>query len=87
MDLVGYRDLKEKEWPGNPSVSTWIYKDGIFVKADKNEDDEDELCGDATIIMGREEEFRRTTRNLAEFVTTAPKIPGLNLIIDDFSKK
>lgn len=82
IDLVGYRDIKE--WPGNPSVSVWNYKNGIFVKASP---DEDELCGDATIVLGREEEFRRTINTLKGFMTTAPKIRGLNLIVDDFRKK
>ena len=36
-----------------------------------------ELCGDGFIILGKEEEHRRTTSSLAEYMTTFPNLGPL----------
>lgn len=72
VDLFGYSGLDLKNWPGNPEVSSYIFKDGVYLPKNKAIS-----CGDGLIILGEEERYRRTTKSLEDYIKNPPKIPGL----------
>jgi len=59
MDLFGYRGLKE--WSGNPDVDLWVIRNGIYVP------DISTTCGESLVVLGKEEEFRKGTKDLDEY--------------------
>ena len=59
IDIFGFGDLTDK-WSGNPDVQSWDFRNGIFTRGART-------CGDALIMLGAEEEHRRTTKNLVDY--------------------
>ena len=72
VDCFGYGGMSE--WPGNPDVDGWLYRSGVLVR------DMPITCGDGLILLGREEEYRRTTSSLREYIENPPR--GLAPIIE-----
>lgn len=66
VDLFGFHDIKE--WPGNPTVSAWTVRNGVFVR------NSEITCGDTLIILGKEESYRRYRSNLEEFLMNPPDV-------------
>ena len=78
MDLFGYHGIKE--WPGNPCIDSFATANGILVPRETTSLDEKEItCGDGSIVIGREEQYRRTTKDLADYMSHFPTIPGLGI--------
>jgi len=65
-DLFGYSGIEE--WPGNPDVPLWVFRNGVLVK-------DLESCGDSLILLGLEEQHRRKCKNLEEYLEKNPKLP------------
>ena len=65
MDIFGFSDVKDN-WPGNPDVINWLWYNGKnrFIKDARDI----ATCGDTLIILGKEEEYRRTTESLDSFM-------------------
>jgi hypothetical protein len=81
IDCFGYSGVPklQKDWPGNSDGEGWVMKDGLYVKK------EDITlagltCEDCDIIKGKEGEYRRTCKNLNEFIRNPPKIQGLEYL-------
>ena len=70
IDLFKYTDTTK--WPKNPDVSTFVFKNGVY-----QPDRKVITCGDTLIMLGAEEQFRRTTKSLDKYIEGCPKIPGL----------
>ncbi|MBI2542631.1 MAG: hypothetical protein HYW24_00375 [Candidatus Aenigmarchaeota archaeon] len=66
-EVFGYGGISE--WPGNPDKYCWIFHDGVYQP-------EKTLiaCGDTDIALGREEEYRRTTRDIRKFMAFIPRL-------------
>jgi len=71
VDFFVYSGLGIK-WEANPEVSSYSTEDGIYFPEKRNI-----VCGDGFIILGEEEKYRRTTKNLSEYIRNPPKIEGL----------
>ncbi len=71
IDLLAFGDITGKPWPGNPDISTYVFKDGIYVT------DKKIICGDMIIAAGREEEHRRTRKNLEDYIKNPPHLGAL----------
>lgn len=71
VDVFRYSDIDE--WPGNPNVESFILKNGIY-----QPDNHEISCGDGTIIIGKEEQYRRKTKDLEDFLKFPPNITGLS---------
>jgi hypothetical protein len=67
IDFVGYRVTGE--WPGNPDISFWTSRSGVF-----DFSGEDVVCGDILIALGKEEEYRRTTKSLEDYISNPPEL-------------
>jgi len=74
IDFFGYSDVQD--WPGNPDVSSWVLRDGVFMHK-KNLTRGDTTCGDSLIMLGEEERYRRTRANLSDYMSNF--IGGLGL--------
>lgn len=66
VDLFGFYDIKE--WPGNPTVSEWVVRNGVFVRSHEL------TCGDTLIVLGKEESYRRFRNSLKEYLMNPPDI-------------
>ncbi|MBI4116142.1 hypothetical protein HY449_00175 [Candidatus Pacearchaeota archaeon] len=66
IDFFGFGDLRGN-WKGNPEVNSWDFRNGIFTKGAIT-------CGDGLIMLGREEEYRRTTHNIQTYMDSSDKI-------------
>ena len=60
INLFNYRNFTN--WPGNPDLFKISIENGIKVKRDKL------TCADAIIILGKEEEKRRKTKSIEEYI-------------------
>jgi len=69
-ELFGYGDINE--WPGNPEVYSWVFKDGVYLPSQRKI-----ACGEATRILGKEEDYRITTKSLKEFMEKPPHLREL----------
>ena len=76
VDFFRYSGLDLNNWPSNPEMDSFVFKDGLYVPG------KPVTCGDGTIILGLEEQFRRKTKNLDEFSRNSPKIPGVELELE-----
>lgn len=65
-DLFAYSDLDPGNWPGNPDVSAWVIRDGVFQRENPI------TCGDTLLVLGIEEEWRRNCKNLREYLSRDP---------------
>jgi len=71
VDCFGYH---VDQWPGNPDVTAWSINNGIYTHADRAL--KELTCGDTLIVLGEEEQYRRTTKSLEDYLSTRPKISG-----------
>ena len=76
IDLFGFGGVNNKTWPGNPDVYSWVVSNGVYVS------EENITCGDSLIVLGKEEEHRRKTRSLEEFISTFPHMGNLEPFLD-----
>jgi hypothetical protein len=60
-----------KSWPGNPDIVYYQFRNGEFAFNPLNL-----TCGDGLRVLGREEDFRRTTGSLDDFLSSTPKFSG-----------
>ena len=74
MDIFVYSDIKNN-WKGNPGISSWVVTNGIW----KNKNPI--TCGEGIILLGREEEYRRTTRNISQYLKHTLDLNILNNIL------
>ncbi len=70
IDLFKY-DNTLSNWPGNPDVSSYRFTNGILKPEEKQI-----TCGDTLMILGLEEQYRRTTDRLSTYIQTPPRIAG-----------
>jgi len=70
IDLFKYTGIRE--WPGNPEVAAYVFKDGIYKPNAR-----DITCGDTLIVLGIEEAHRRKTGNRGDYIRNPPDIEGL----------
>ncbi len=75
LDLFGYKDIAR--WPGNPEVSNWVFKNGVFLST------RNISCGDSLILLGREEHYRRTCANLETYFSRVPPSIPVKLKLDE----
>jgi hypothetical protein len=66
----------------NPGVGMRIFKNGISDVLD-----EEKICGTGTIILGKEEELRRKTKTMVEFLSLWPDLGDLGPIVEDVQKQ
>jgi len=64
----------EGEWPGNPQWFSYVFRNGVCQANDSSG------CGDDLILLSREEEYRRQTKNASEYLSTPPKFSGKKLL-------
>ena len=78
IDFFGYHGLKNN-WKGNPDVYSWVidkkenyrwHNSGISI-----------TCGEGIILLGEEEKFRRTTKNLEEYMSKTLDLNGVNKLL------
>ena len=74
IDVFGFHGLSGK-WPGNPDISNFVFSNGIFKPLEKPTDVT--TCGDTLILLGKEEEYRRTTSGLDVYMNNHPSLDGL----------
>ena len=67
LDIFGYRNIIV--WPGNPDFNAWTFRNGVYVT------DSDLACEDEIILLGYEAQYRRTKRNLNEYLNESPNFP------------
>lgn len=68
VDLFMYSgDYIIRDWPGNPEISYAQFRNGNPVEKPKRLTVEDAL-----IVLGRETEHRRRSKNLEEYLTKSP---------------
>lgn len=60
-DFFGLYDIHPEKWPGNPDVDTWVVRNGVWRRENPT------TCGDALIVLGEEERFRRESKNLEAY--------------------
>ena len=66
IDFFGFGDLRGN-WKGNPEVNSWDFRNGVFTRGAIT-------CGDALIMLGAEERYRRTTPNLQSYMNNPNKV-------------
>lgn len=71
IDIFGFSGLRDN-WLGNPDISNFVMTNGIFKPLEKPTDVT--TCGDTLILLGKEEEYRRTTPNLEFYMNNPPNI-------------
>lgn len=71
LDLFGYNDTRV--WPGNPDVHSYVFRNGEPSLRNPI------TCGDTMIVLGLEEEYRRNTHNLKEYMRTPPRLTRATL--------
>jgi hypothetical protein len=69
IDFFGYSSVSPKE---NPEVHAWVVRDGVTIRTGL--DHSPTTCGDTLIVLGREEEHRRTTKDLNDFMSNPPPL-------------
>lgn len=71
VDLFVYSALSGiMDWPGNPDVDYGQFHSGKFIEKAKGL-----TCGDGLIALGREEQHRRNSRCLEQYLAEAPPFP------------
>ena len=85
IDFFGFSGINE--WPGNPDVSAWVMREGVYVSQERFGDiyvqNRKITCGDTLILLGREEQYRRKTSTLEEYVNIHPRlgIPQIETLV------
>lgn len=72
IDIFKYSDINN--WPGNPDMGAFVLRDGVYVPEKR-----EVTCGDTLIVLGQEEKYRRTTKDLTDYMEHPPEIEGLVL--------
>ncbi|MFA5856704.1 MAG: hypothetical protein WC867_05065 [Candidatus Pacearchaeota archaeon] len=62
-------------WQSNPAVQSFTFKNGVYQPGN-----DFITCGDGLIMLGFEEQERRSTQNITEYFKRVPKKTGLNYI-------
>jgi len=68
IDFFGYNDIGER-WPGNPTVYSWVTRNGIVQPRNRDEHG-DATCGEGLILLGAEEIRRKKTQSLEGYINT-----------------
>jgi hypothetical protein len=76
IDLFKYSDIRK--WPGNPDVSAFVFKNGVYIPKRR-----EITCGDTLIMLGYEERKRRHSENLEKYMENPPHIEGLRILPDE----
>ena len=63
-DIFGFKNIPT--WPGNPEILNYDYRNNTVTPMAFT-------CGDSIIAFGREEEHRRKTKSLEEYLLRPPK--------------
>jgi hypothetical protein len=74
-EVFGYGDITE--WPGNPTVYNWVFRNGVHCP-----DQRQISCGDTLIVLGEEEKQRRHSKDFLDYITKPPKPPA-DLLLKD----
>jgi len=74
MDFFGFEGLK-KNWKANPDVQSWVIKNGVWMH------DNPFTCGEGIILLGKEEELRRKTKNIEEYIKSTVDLDSINKIL------
>ncbi len=75
-EVFGYFEIDP--WPGNPEVNSWVFRDGIYQREERQIS-----CGDTLIVLGREEEARRKAPDLRSYMQNPPDVRDLMKSLDD----
>ena len=81
IDFFGYT-LENKDWDSNPSVFSWVTKNGIIVPEGQVSE---VSCEKGIIVMGFEGIHRLSTRSLDEYLANAPGLPCFKFKEMDFA--
>ena len=73
LDLFGFSGIRDWQ-TSNPDVTAWIFADGIYVSP---QPPNALTCGDALIMLGEEEKYRRTTPDLETYLLGSPHLGPL----------
>jgi hypothetical protein len=86
IDLFGLSDMDQDKWPGNPDVSAWVLENGVYMKRTEITTG-DTTCGDTLIMLGREEEHRRSLRCLDAYKNMWPHLgelePEISMLLQE----
>lgn len=78
FELYGYRDLRftnTQTWQeSNPDVVPWVFVNGVYTAPTPPSA---LTCGDGMIMLGREEEYRRTTSDLGAYLDSWPHLGAI----------
>lgn len=69
-DIFGYANVKL--WPGNPEVSNWVFRDGVYQPTPQFI-----TCANSIRMLGLEENARRGTKSLEEYMELKPFLADL----------
>ncbi len=72
VELFGYGDFLHLAWPGNPEVYSWVFENGVYKPKERNV-----ACAETMMVLGMEEDHRRTTHSLDEYMKTPPHLGEL----------
>jgi hypothetical protein len=76
IDVLALTHREGEGWQDNPEVSAYVLEEGFYQPARR-----DITCGDGLMIFGREEEYRRKTKDIKEYAARPPrKICGLEFM-------
>ncbi len=75
-DLFAYSGINSEVWPGNPDVSNWVVRQGIYRK-----DEKILTCGDTLMALGFEEAYRRTTKDFGAYTRSYPSASNAEQIM------
>ncbi len=86
IDFFGYSGL-EKDWKANPEINPFIVSKGLFVPRTETTIDcispgKNSFCGTTMVMLGREEDYRLTTRDIREYFAISPHLEGLEPPVD-----
>ena len=81
IDFFGYSDIPKNanDWPGNPDIEGWVMKNEVYAPMEGIVPG-GLTCGDVSIVIGEEEKYRRTCKDLNEFLQNPPDIEGLEYL-------
>ncbi|HLD39217.1 MAG TPA: hypothetical protein VJB05_02815 [archaeon] len=66
-EVFGYGHVDKKDWPSNPEIYNWVFRNGIHQPKKRQIS-----CGDTLIVLGKEESVRRRTSSLGEYWNEFP---------------
>lgn len=73
IDLARWVGLEPGKWPGNPELlDIIVFKNEVYMPQIP-----ERTCEDSIIVFGKEAEYRRTTKDLTDFMEHPPDIEGL----------